>query len=119
MADRHRGKGGAIAFASWTAEGFTDGLLRLVGQYTPPPAGLRAPVERGNPGRGELRGDGAARIGAQPGVDTFHRSVEEFAEFFVDSYGPTERTAAGHDRERGPDIARASEYVEAVAVRAS
>ena len=73
MADRHRGAGGAIAFASWTAEGFTGGLLRLVGRYAPPPAGLRAP----------------------------------------------ERTASGHGREPGPNIAVASEYVEAVAVRAS
>jgi hypothetical protein len=119
VADRHRGRGGANAFASWTAEGFTAGLLRLMGRYAPPLAGLRAPVEWGSPARRELLGDGAARIGAQPRVHTFHRSVEEFAEFFVDKFGRTERTAAGHDRESGPSIGVASEYVEAAGVRAS
>jgi SAM-dependent methyltransferase len=93
--------GGAIALASWTPDGFIGDLLRVVSRYAPPPAGVRPPVEWGSVSRlGELLGDGAAPIAAHERVYTFHhRSAEEFADFFLTNYGPTERAAAGLDED--------------------
>jgi hypothetical protein len=92
--------GGTIALASWTPEGFIGDLLRLVGRYAPPPAGVRPPVQWGSPPRlRELLGDGGVRTEAQERVYTFrHRSAEEFADFFTTNYGPTERAAAALDQ---------------------
>jgi SAM-dependent methyltransferase len=93
--------GGTIALASWTPDGFIGDLLRVVSRYAPPPAGVRPPVEWGSVSRlGELLGDGAAPIAAHERVHTFrHRSAEEFADFFLINYGPTERAAAGLDED--------------------
>jgi SAM-dependent methyltransferase len=92
-----------IALASWSPEGFIGDLLRLVGRYAPPPAGVRPPVRWGSPSRlRELLGDGVARIEARELVHTFrHRSAEEFADFFLTNYGPTERAAAALDETAG------------------
>ena len=132
--------GGTIALASWTKDGFIGDLLRLVARYAPPPPGVRPPVEWGSGGRlHELLGDGVTRIRAQERVHTFrHRSADEFADFFLANYGPTERAAATlDDAERtalredlarlgarasrlpafGP-VAIPATYLEAVAVRA-
>jgi SAM-dependent methyltransferase len=91
--------GGTIALAAWTPGGFVGDMLRLVRRYAPPPPGLRPPVEWGNVARlRELLGGRAARIETQERVHTFrHRSAEEFADFFLANYGPTERVAAGLD----------------------
>lgn len=132
--------GGTIALASWTPEGFIGDLLALVGRYASPPPGVRPPVQWGLPSRlGELLGDGVARIDAQERIHTFrHRSADEFADFFVTNYGPTERAAAALDEtERaafradlaalaeaasrlpaGGPVAIPAAYLEAVAVRA-
>jgi SAM-dependent methyltransferase len=93
--------GGTIALASWTPDGFIGDLLRVVSRYAPPPAGVRSPVEWGSLTRlGELLGDGAAPIAARERVHTFrHRSAEAFADFFLTNYGPTERAAAGLDKD--------------------
>ena len=90
---------GKIALASWTPEGFIGDLLGLVGRYAPPPPGLRPPGEWGSPSRlHELLGRAASSIDTRERVHTFrHRSAEEFADFFLDNYGPTERAAAGLD----------------------
>jgi len=40
---------GRIALASWTPDGFIGELFRTVGRHVPPPAGLRPPVEWGDP----------------------------------------------------------------------
>ena len=61
--------GGTIALASWTPEGFIGDLLRLVGRYAPPPAGVRPPVQWGDPdpaarvARGRRRADRGAGAG--------------------------------------------------------
>jgi SAM-dependent methyltransferase len=91
--------GETIALASWSPEGFIGDLLRLVARYAPPPAGMRSPVQWRDPTTlRELLGDGAARIDTQERVHTFrHRSADEFADFFLVNYGPTERAAAGLD----------------------
>jgi SAM-dependent methyltransferase len=132
--------GGTIALASWTPDGFIGDLLRVVSRYAPPPAGVRPPVEWGSVARlGELFGDGAAPIAARKRVYTFrNRSAEEFADFFLTNYGPTERAAAGLDEDgraamrvdlaalvdsasrlpAGGPVAIDATYLEAITVRA-
>ena len=91
--------GGTIALASWTPDGVIRDLLRTVARYVPPPAGVRPPVQWGDRTRlEELLGDGVERIQADERIFTFrHRSADEFADFFLQNYGPTERAAAGLD----------------------
>jgi SAM-dependent methyltransferase len=91
--------GGTIALASWTPGGFIGQLLLLVSRYAPPPPGVRAPIEWGDPIRvSELLGDGVHRIRTRERVHTLrHRSAEAFADFFLTNYGPTEHAAAGLD----------------------
>jgi SAM-dependent methyltransferase len=132
--------GGKIALASWTADGFIGDLLRLVARYAPPPPGVRPPVEWGSPPRlRELLGEGTSRMQAQERVHTFrHRSGEEFADFFLTYYGPTERAAAALDTTQraalradlaalgaaasrlpaGGPVAIPATYLEVVAIRA-
>ena len=132
--------GGTIALASWTPDGFIGDLLRAVVRYAPPPAGLQPPVRWGSATwLREVLGDGAAQIETREQVHTFrHRSADEFAEFFLTNYGPTERAAAAlDDSERtalgadlaalaagasrlpaGGPVAIPATYLEAVAVRA-
>jgi SAM-dependent methyltransferase len=102
------GAGGRIALASWTPEGFVGEMLRLVGGYVAPPAGLRPPVAWGSELRlRELLGNGATLIDAHERVYTFrYRSAAEFADFFLANYGPTERAAAALD-ETGREAFRA------------
>ena len=131
---------GTIAIASWTPEGFIGELLRTVARHAPPPPGLRPPVAWGDRTRlAELLGDGVVTINAEKRTHTFrHRTPEEFADFFLTNYGPTERAAAAlQEAERaafrsdlatlaadasrlpaaGP-VAIPAAYLEAVAVRA-
>jgi SAM-dependent methyltransferase len=91
--------GGTIALASWTSDGFIGDLLRTVTRYAPPPRGVRPAVEWGSVVRlSGLLGDGVRRIAPRERVYTFrHRSAEEFADFFMTYYGPTEGAAAALD----------------------
>jgi SAM-dependent methyltransferase len=91
--------GATIALASWTPGGFIGELLLLVSRYAPPPPGVRAPIEWGDPIRvSDLLGDSVDRIRTRERVHTFrHRSAGDFAAFFLTNYGPTERAAAGLD----------------------
>lgn len=132
--------GGRIALASWTPNGFIGDLLRIVARYAPPPPGVRPPVHWGDPTHlTELFGNQVARIDMQERTHTFrHRSAEEFADFFLANYGPTERVAAALEESAraafrsdlvrlagratclpadGP-VAMPATYLEAVAVRA-
>jgi SAM-dependent methyltransferase len=132
--------GGTIALAGWTPDGLIGDLLRLVKRYAPPPPGVRPPVEWGSAARlHELLGDGTAQLRTEERVYTFrHRSAEEFADFFLTNYGPTERAAATLDETAraalradlatlaggasrlpaGGPVALPATYLEAVAVRA-
>ena len=131
--------GGKIALASWTPEGFIGDLLRVVVRYAPPPPGVRPAVEWGSRARlGELLGSGVSRLDMEERIYTFrHRSAEEFADFFLVNYGPTERAAANLDdagREAmrkdlvalaeeksvlpaGGPVAIPAAYLEAIAIR--
>lgn len=129
--------GGTIALANWTPAGFVGAMFRTVAAHVPPPAGLRPPGLWGTREHLEhLFGDAVADVTLNRREFVFRfRAPAEFVEIFRDYYGPVRKAfdaldetgreqlyrdlaalAARHDRERGPSIALASEYVEAIAV---
>jgi ubiquinone/menaquinone biosynthesis C-methylase UbiE len=132
--------GGTIALACWTPDGFVGDMLRVVTRYAPPPAGVRPPVEWGTEQRlRELFGDGISELRTREQAHVFkHRSAEEFADFYLTHYGPTERASAGLDDEgraalradlaalgqeaselpAGGPVAIPGAYLETIAIRA-
>jgi len=84
-------RGGTIALASWTPDGFIGDLFRLVARHVLPPAGVASPMLWGTEAHlRELFGDGFATLATQKRTFTFRfHSAEEFAEFFRLWYGPT------------------------------
>jgi len=131
--------GGRIGLASWTPDGFVGRLLKVVGSFVPPPAGLRPPSAWGTETRlVELFGPGARDISTERKVFPFrYASEEHWFEFFRTYYGPTNRAFAALDdarqrtfrvelmalarqwnrSDRGTLVAPA-EYLEAVITRA-
>jgi SAM-dependent methyltransferase len=63
--------GGRIGLANWTPEGFIGQLLRLVGSYAPPPAGVRPPTLWGTEARLHELFVGAADIAVSRRMYTF------------------------------------------------
>jgi ubiquinone/menaquinone biosynthesis C-methylase UbiE len=82
--------GGKIGLANWTPEGFIGQLFRTLGQYVPPPAGVKSPALWGKRDRVvELFGPAASSIQATPRNFAFrYRSAEHFMEIFKTYYGP-------------------------------
>ncbi len=88
--------GGKIGLANWTPGGFVGQMLKAVGRYLPPPAGVKSPVLWGTPERlSQLFGDGAASITAEQRDFMFrYRSPAHFIDFFKASYGPVHKAFA-------------------------
>ncbi len=86
-------RGGRIALANWTPEGFIGELFRVVGAYVPPPAGLRLPAAWGTEARlRELFGVEAADIRIVPREFVFrYRSAAHWVEVFRAFYGPVHK----------------------------
>ena len=129
--------GGTIALASWTPAGFVGRMFQTVATHVPPPSLLWSPGLWGTE-------EHARRLLGRAVTDlTFtrqelifrFRSAAEFVEIFRDHYGPVRAAfdaldqrgrqalyedltalVAAHDREPGPSVAVASEYLEAIAV---
>ncbi|MFT3925442.1 MAG: methyltransferase domain-containing protein [Myxococcales bacterium] len=83
--------GGKIGLASWTPEGMIGGLLKIVGRYVPPPAGLRPTVQWGTESRLQELFAGRARIihaERKPCVFRY-LSPEHCVDVFRRYYGPT------------------------------
>jgi SAM-dependent methyltransferase len=93
-------KGGKIGLANWTPDGFIGQLLKTVGKYTPPPAGIKPPTLWGTASRlGELfRGH---EINTSEQAFTFrYESPEHWLQVFRTYYGPTNRAFAALDTEK-------------------
>lgn len=103
-------RGGRIGLANWTPEGFLGDLLRLIGTYAPPPAGIRSPLLWGaEPRIVELFGAQATDIRCVRRHFNFrYRSAEHWIEIFTSYYGPLHRAysamEAGRRRELVDDI---------------
>jgi len=85
--------GGRIGLANWVPEGFIGQLLRTVGRYVPPPAGVRPPSLWGTEDRlVELFGDRARIVAAARRTFVFrYASADAFVDFFRAWYGPTHK----------------------------
>jgi hypothetical protein len=126
--------------ANWTPSGFVGRMFQTVAAHVPPPSLLWSPGLWGTEEHlRRLLGHAITDLTLSPQEFVFRfRSPAEFVEVFRDYYGPVRKAfdaldergraqlyddlsalAAQHDRELGPTIAVPSEYVEAVAVRAS
>lgn len=132
-------RGGRIALASWTPDGFVGEMLKLVSKHVPPPPGVSPPPLWGTEARlREWLGGGVSSLTVTPREFVFRfRSAEEFVDVFRRFYGPTlkafeavgEKGADGlradlealvrrFDRNQAGPVAVPSRYTEAIAVRA-
>lgn len=130
--------GGRIGLASWTPEGFVGELLRTVGRYVPPPAGLKPPTSWGTEEHSRsLLGDGVSRLDVARRTFAFrYRSASHFVEVFRSYYGPMhaafgvlddagrsalttdiEALLRTFDRGGGDSLVVPGEYLEVVALR--
>ena len=102
-------RGGLIALASWTPEGFIGAMFRVVAKHVPPPAGLDSPMLWGTE-------EHLAAIFAPDVTWTHERrtftfrfaSADAFVSHFATYYGPTLKAleAAGSGREELADDLR-------------
>ncbi len=83
--------GGRIGLANWTPEGFIGQLFKVIGQYLPPPAGLKSPGLWGTePHIVELFGPRARDIRCERRHFQFrYASPQHWLQVFREFYGPT------------------------------
>lgn len=91
--------GGRIGLASWTPTGFVGALLRLVGRYVPPPAGVQSPVLWGTREHlAALLGDAVTTLETQHRDFNFrYESASHFIDVFRTYYGPVKKAFAALD----------------------
>ena len=91
-------RGGKIALANWTPEGFIGRMLVTVGKHLPPPPGVASPIYWGNEQRlRELFPDVAA-IRLQRRIFNFrYESTPHFISIFRNYYGPTHKAFGALD----------------------
>ena len=88
--------GGTIGLASWTPDGFIGQILKVVGSYAPPPAGVTSPARWGAEEHiAEIFGDTITDVRATERTYTWHfTSAMELVTWFEVHYGPTNRAFA-------------------------
>jgi hypothetical protein len=98
--DSRRAQRGKIGLANWTPDGFIGQLLKLVGKYTPPPAGIKPPTLWGTAARLEELFQGH-EINVSETAFTFrYKSPEHWLHVFRSYYCPTNRAFAALDPEK-------------------
>ena len=82
--------GGKIGLANWTPSGFIGELLKLIGRYIPPPAGVRSPSLWGTEERLRvLFGERIATLKAERQNFVFrYRTPQHWLDTFRTYYGP-------------------------------
>jgi SAM-dependent methyltransferase len=100
--------GGRIGLANWTPEGFVGQLLKVVGTYLPPPAGLKSPVLWGTePHLVSLFGAQAADIRCiRKNFNFRYLSSAHWIQIFRDFYGPTHKAFAALDAPHQANLER-------------
>jgi ubiquinone/menaquinone biosynthesis C-methylase UbiE len=98
--------GGKIGLANWTPDGFIGQVFKVIGKYTPPPAGVKSPALWGTRDRiVEMFGDAAIAIETEPRAFNFrYRSAEHFVDLFKTYYGPMLKTFAALDASGQNDL---------------
>jgi ubiquinone/menaquinone biosynthesis C-methylase UbiE len=89
--------GGRIGLASWTPDGFVGLLLKVVGQYLPPPPGLAPPSLWGTENRLCELFDGAFMKVRRMQYNFRYASPAHWLQVFRDYYGPTHKAFAALD----------------------
>src|SRR5262249_39615533 len=85
----------SLKAANWTPTGFIGQLLRTVGQFVPPPAGVRSPVLWGTDVHIRELFPNAERIDQTPRTSMFrYRSPEHWVEVFRNFYGPVHKASS-------------------------
>lgn len=88
-------RGGRIALASWTPEGFVGRMLVTVAKHVPPPPGVASPVYWGNEQRlRELFPEVSALTCRRQQFVFRYESAQHFVDVFQRYYGPTHRAFA-------------------------
>jgi SAM-dependent methyltransferase len=101
-------RGGTIALASWTPDGFLGQFFRTMAAHVPPPAGVRSPMLWGTEShlRG-LFGDGIASLKARERTFTWRfTSTRDFVSLFRTWYGPTVKAFESLDADRSEALER-------------
>jgi hypothetical protein len=96
--------GGRIGLANWTPTSFVGELFKLIGQYVPPPSGVRSPALWGTQERlSELFANQTRSIEIGRKYFVFrYRSAAHWLETFRSFYGPAQKAfAALDDAKRG------------------
>jgi SAM-dependent methyltransferase len=99
--------GGRIGMANWTPGSVIGRMFKVLGRYVPPPAGVQPPSLWGTQDHvGQLFGDRAARVVAQPRHFNFrYRSAAHFIEVFRTWYGPVNKAFAAQSPEQAQALA--------------
>jgi SAM-dependent methyltransferase len=101
-------RGGVIAMANWTAEGFVGKSFQVTSAMVPPPAGVPAPVLWGNEDvvRKRFR-EGVSKFdfSRQKAVFDYPFGPKEVVEFFRQHFGPTQTTFSRLPREGQEQLA--------------
>jgi ubiquinone/menaquinone biosynthesis C-methylase UbiE len=99
-------RGGTIAVASWTPEGFLGDMLRTISAYVPPPPSSPSPLLWGTErGISELFGTRTRTIALNRKEFVFrYRTPEHFVQIFRDYYGPTFTAFRGLSPEKASQL---------------
>ena len=89
-------RGGRVAMANWTPEGFIGQLFKTIGKHVPPAAGVKSPALWGTQARlQELFGAGAADISCEKRHFNFrYESPAHWLDVFRTWYGPVHKAFA-------------------------
>jgi len=94
-------RGGRVAFANWTPEGFVGKMFKVFAAHLPPPpAGVPSPMRWGNEATVRSRlGHGFAdlRLARRIAMMRYPFAPAETVEYFRQYYGPTQRAFASLD----------------------
>ena len=99
--------GGKIGLASWTPDSYIGEVLRTIGKYVPPPAGIKPPVLWGTEERlRDLFGDQVTALQVTRRSFAFrYRSAQHWLETFRTYYGPVHKTFGALEAERQEALA--------------
>jgi len=93
-------RGGTIALANWTPDGFIGRLFKIVGKYVPPSPGVKSPLLWGTSAHLNQLFGAQATVATKSTHFVFrYRSAEHWLEFFRTHYGPVLKAFAAIEPE--------------------
>lgn len=102
-------RGGRIALANWTPDGFIGRLFKIIGAHVPPPAGVASPALWGTESHVVgLFGAQAAKLHCERRQFRFrYRSAAHWLQVFRDLYGPVHKAFAALDTDGATSLEHA------------